>query len=411
MERDRSSRLKQGMRMGLLVFKESVKSFLSNNGFQMAMALGTQGLFAVIPLIFFAAYLLSNCAFLSETVSNGIENLIRHTFPQIDHFIPKELFSAIVQNASLQVVGVFTVLVSAMSLADTLRTAFLRVFKIEAEMTFIRDQFRNALAALVMCLVCAVLLLGEIAYSFIVTQFFQGLSFFTLLFGTVTSLIAATLCMFALFRTFPPVRLSFYQLLTASVVTAVLMVLMRLVFSLFISNDPEYGSVFGSLKALFIMNIWIYYCFIVILFGAEIMVNVSKKEALLLTTLFAGDVASSGRQNALLKQFIERYQFNDLICEEGEPGDSLYYLLSGSVQVSIKSNTLRVINKDNFFGEMSMLLGSPRTATVRAAENDTYVVRISQDNFEVILKENPKIVLSILKEMTQRLKLTNEHWF
>ena len=55
-----------------------------------------------------------------------------------------------------------------------------------------------------------------------------------------------------------------------------------------------------------------------------------------------------------------------------------------------------------------MLLNSPRTATIIAAESDTELIRISQGNFDVILSENPKIVLAILKEIALRLKITDE---
>jgi CRP-like cAMP-binding protein len=56
--------------------------------------------------------------------------------------------------------------------------------------------------------------------------------------------------------------------------------------------------------------------------------------------------------------------------------------------------------------EMSMLLSSPRTATATATEPATRLVGLSKKNFELILQDNPQIVLAILKEMTQRLKDT-----
>jgi len=57
---------------------------------------------------------------------------------------------------------------------------------------------------------------------------------------------------------------------------------------------------------------------------------------------------------------------------------------------------------------MAMLLRSPRTATVIAVEDDTRLIRIREDNFETILRENPKIVHGILKEMAERVKRTDE---
>ncbi len=62
----------------------------------------------------------------------------------------------------------------------------------------------------------------------------------------------------------------------------------------------------------------------------------------------------------------------------------------------------------DYFGEMAMLIQVPRTAAAVAAARDTRLVVISQSNFETIIRENPKIVLSILHEMAKRLRLLNE---
>jgi CRP-like cAMP-binding protein len=56
-----------------------------------------------------------------------------------------------------------------------------------------------------------------------------------------------------------------------------------------------------------------------------------------------------------------------------------------------------------------MLLSTPRTATVTATEPATRLAGLSQKNFELILQDNPQIVLSILKEMTRRLKDTGNN--
>ena len=64
------------------------------------------------------------------------------------------------------------------------------------------------------------------------------------------------------------------------------------------------------------------------------------------------------------------------------------------------------VHAGGWVGEMSMLLDEPRSATVRAQESGTELVVISQQNFETILRENPKIVHAILREMAVRVKAT-----
>jgi CRP-like cAMP-binding protein len=184
---------------------------------------------------------------------------------------------------------------------------------------------------------------------------------------------------------------------------------MRGLFSTFVESNPGYGEAFGSLKILFIMIIWVYYCFLVILFGAEIMVNFWKKDALLLKGLFLKESGLQNRPKNLIKKFLRRYNTGDTIFQEGEQGGGMFYVIAGSVNICKKDQVIRTMKKDEYFGEMAMLVDTPRTATAIAAEPDTQLVSISHDNFDAILKENPKIVLSILKEMTMRLKITGEN--
>ena len=181
---------------------------------------------------------------------------------------------------------------------------------------------------------------------------------------------------------------------------------MRELFTAYLHANPDYAQTFGSLRMIFIMILWVYYCFLVTLFGAEIMVNFKKREALLLKGIFLEDSSVPGR---LIRKFIMRYHQGDTVFQEGEKGNMMFYVLSGSINILKKGQILRVMKKGDYFGEMAMLIDTDRTATAIAVEDDTKLVCISRDNFDVILTENPKIVFAILKEMTMRLKITDDY--
>jgi CRP-like cAMP-binding protein len=57
---------------------------------------------------------------------------------------------------------------------------------------------------------------------------------------------------------------------------------------------------------------------------------------------------------------------------------------------------------------MSMLLKMNRSATAVVDEPDTQLVTISEANLDAVLRQNPAVVLSLLEEMAQRLRKTNE---
>jgi hypothetical protein len=181
---------------------------------------------------------------------------------------------------------------------------------------------------------------------------------------------------------------------------------MREIFSAFLRYNPGFGEAFGALKTLFIMVTWVYYCFLVILFGAELMVNIGKKEALLLKSLFLNQEDSSKNVGQWMSRFVQEYDAGTVLFKQGEMGDRMFYLLSGSVRVMGDRGILRLMKQGEYFGEMSMLLDSPRTATVTVAEEGARLIVLSRKNFELILRDNPEIVFSILKEMTSRLKDT-----
>lgn len=88
---------------------------------------------------------------------------------------------------------------------------------------------------------------------------------------------------------------------------------------------------------------------------------------------------------------------DESIVRQGQPGKSMFVVHHGSVRVQIKEGeTVKMLNtlrEGDFFGEMGLLTGEPRTATVVASE-ETQVLEIDSDCLKPILKENPKLVAS-----------------
>ncbi len=305
------------------------------------------------------------------------------------------------------IVGFIIVFLAVIPLTDTLRTAFRQTFRVQQETSFIRAQIFNSITVFIMLFLFILLVCAEILYSIISNALFSEEPYLLIISGFFASLLVATLFLSAFYRTFSPRRIKKVHLFVSSLIIAVLLILTRYLFALFLSINPQYGYVFGSLKMIFVTFIWIYCSFLIIIFGAELIVNAGKKDALLLKGLFLENPRQSFR--TLMNKFITTYQEGDVIFREGESGDNMFYILNGSVTVSRKGQTISIIEKGGYFGEMSMLLNTHRTATAIVMESDTQLVSISQNNFDVILSENPNIVLSILKEMTSRLKRTDEN--
>ncbi|MBZ5545379.1 MAG: Flp pilus assembly complex ATPase component TadA [Acidobacteriia bacterium] len=104
---------------------------------------------------------------------------------------------------------------------------------------------------------------------------------------------------------------------------------------------------------------------------------------------------------------------NHVVVREGGPGDSMFFIKAGLVEVRKKdSNTgieflLTELKAGSCFGEMSLLTGKPRAATVRTMEPTTCAVLESAD-FEELILHNPKVALALSRVLAERLEESNE---
>ena len=95
------------------------------------------------------------------------------------------------------------------------------------------------------------------------------------------------------------------------------------------------------------------------------------------------------------------------VCREGEPGDSLYIIRSGIVIVSTGKNgeekILNQLHRGDFFGEISLLTGESRSATVKALlDVDLFV--LSKTHFENIIKDKPLVSIHLNRILSHRLQ-------
>ncbi len=103
----------------------------------------------------------------------------------------------------------------------------------------------------------------------------------------------------------------------------------------------------------------------------------------------------------------KQFKTNTTICKTGDPGDKMWIILSGKVAVTAANGeVLAHIAQGSYFGEMALLTGEPRSATVNAAEDsETFV--LEKEDFDVILEKYPSISIAMSKIMSQRLRETN----
>ena len=112
---------------------------------------------------------------------------------------------------------------------------------------------------------------------------------------------------------------------------------------------------------------------------------------------------------------IIRFESNEMIFNEGEPGDCLYLVIEGAVRISKsgrggKQETLGIIQPGNFFGEMALIDGQPRSAQASATES-TILGKIDAASFERIIEKAPRdLHRNFLRSVVERLRGFNSHF-
>jgi CRP-like cAMP-binding protein len=117
--------------------------------------------------------------------------------------------------------------------------------------------------------------------------------------------------------------------------------------------------------------------------------------------LFSGLGERHLRRIVKLAEIVE-FSPGDLITQYGEAGDAFYLILDGRARVMGKPRA-RVLRAGDFFGEMALLDGEPRSATVAAA-TELRAMKLLHRPFLKMLAEEPQVALAMIKELAGRVR-------
>ncbi len=92
-----------------------------------------------------------------------------------------------------------------------------------------------------------------------------------------------------------------------------------------------------------------------------------------------------------------------VLCTEGEPGRACYVVVEGEASVSIGGDAVDTIGPGGFFGEMALLDGGPRVATITAT-TDMQLFEMTRADFVSVITEVPAIARNMLVAVGERLR-------
>ncbi len=397
---------KQRYKTPMFVFQETFKGFTRHNVLGLSASLSFYALFALIPMVLLIFFLLSHLVISSDYAIVKLAILTGNLVPDLSGNIMVEVYAASKQKAVWGALGLFLLMWTVTPLAGAMRSAFYTISSLIEAPSYVRRKVKDIFAVLGILFLLFLFTFAGLVIERVILFLGSLLPASGLdLLGTAGSLALTTLLMALFYHIFFPMRVVIRHLLIGSFFTALLWLMVRPAFGLFLSVDQNYGAVFGGMKTMFIAITWLYFNFAVFLLGTELIATLRKKDMLLLKGLFDGSSMNIPfYKETLLKRYGISLHLGDYVFETGNTESKLYYIVSGAVNLVQKEITIRQLQVGDYFGEMALLSDSPATADAIVASKKAEIIVIYPEQIETLLTDEPRVAMQFLREMATRLQ-------
>ncbi len=384
------------------LLRAAVKSFFRNRGLEKAAVLAYNSFFALFAILLLVLFFVGQVMASSQAAMSAVERMAAQLFPLGSDSIMEEV-RALAEKRAWGLLSVPILLWTVAPLASAMRGAFDQAHGRERALPFLKERLLDGFAILLLLFLLVALVISEIAYAVVISLLAGRMPFLVRIADIVVPLAVAVGLLAFLHSAFMPGRAKWGAAFGGALVTAVLLAIIGPLMTAVIQFNPSFGLAFGSLKAVFILLLWVHAAFSAILIGIEVAAAILRREALLVKELFEAP-GKIGRSIRRLGHMAESHGAGSVIFRDGESGECMYFIAEGAVELTKGAQVLRVMKAGEYFGEMALLLKAGRAATATACANGTILIPISISNMDRILGQNPKIVMALLREMADRLR-------
>lgn len=103
---------------------------------------------------------------------------------------------------------------------------------------------------------------------------------------------------------------------------------------------------------------------------------------------------------------VKSFKAGEPIFKSGDPGDAMYLIKNGQVEILVRGRLVELLAAGEFFGEMALIDHLPRSADA-VAKTDCEIDVITDEQFLFRVQETPYFALKVMKVMAERLRLAN----
>ena len=140
--------------------------------------------------------------------------------------------------------------------------------------------------------------------------------------------------------------------------------------------------------------------------------SASMTDALAGVPLFAG-LDADGLAGLARGMRVRRFRRGETVFHVGDPGDALFIVMAGSIKITLPADTgeeaiLATLRPGDFFGELALLDGAPRSATAVAIEaTETYV--LAREGFRDLIASQPQMREALLATLAAEVRRLTSH--
>jgi membrane protein len=412
------SRLSHALATARDILRDAIRNYRANGDTNQAAAIALYALLSIIPLFILSLLTVDNLFSADPEIRRKLIEGIREVVPSFSGDLIAQIGRIEGKNEVLGWVGIVTLIWFSAMIFGAIETAMDFIMRVKTH----RNYFASKLLALTMIplgwavgvvsvgitSVAAILakqpFLTENAPLFI--QVFHG-TFFPYLLPYLVTVLYFTV----VYKVIPAGSVGLMSALIGSAIFSALMEIAKHFFAWYVANYTAYNLIFGSLEAVVILVIWVFYIALIFLFCAELISSYQRRDMILVeATLLKSGKNGPRSDERLLRKFGRTFGRDEYIFREGDIGRDIFYILKGRIRMEKGAGqtgkVLAEAGPGEFFGEIAALIDAPRTASARCLETCDIAV-IDGEVLHEILRENGEVALRILRDFANRLRLTD----
>ncbi len=391
-------------------------NYFRNGALNQAAAIALYALLSIIPLFVLSVLAASRILGAHRDIQNQIIGIIKSFHPYFNGDLIAQLGQVEGKSRVLGWIGVVSLIWFSSMIFGAMETALNMTFRSEGHRNFLLSK----LLAFAMIPLGWVTGLTSVLLTYVATLLSSQVSFteghflnihlltrFVLQY--VVPFLVSVLFVTIVFVVIPSKRIRLRTAIAGSCLFAILIELVKHVFTWYVANHTRYSAIFGSLETVVILVIWVYYMALIFLFCAELMSSYERRDMLLIEHVLMDRKSRTGLQR-LFQKFGRVFPEGAVICREGDLSQEMFFVLSGKVRLEkrtgITGKILAELGSGDYFGEMAALTNMPRTATA-IATTDCDLAVIDGQIFHRLLRESDDLSIHLLKEFSERIRRTN----